>query len=192
MLPLLADTFIFFSGVPSTELAAARQSKARVGKEPVSLPNTIVANTKTHRDFKYNCCKYKETQRFQIELLQIQTHRDTKYKRDNCKETQNLQIQLLQMPRHNKKHAQSTSSALFENIKQQEWQRPRESSILSQAQQITIPNGIHFKMNQQNWCFQRGRTVQAQQMHLVPKQAKDSTAAPLIICRVRHLRPDRC
>ena len=72
MLPRLADTFIFFSGVPSTELAAARQSKARAGKEPVSLPNTIVANTKTHRDFKKNCCKYKDTQKYQIQTLQMQ------------------------------------------------------------------------------------------------------------------------
>ena len=67
------ETHLSFS-VPSTELSAARQSKARAGKEPVSLPNTIVANTKTHRDFKYNCCKYKDTFRFQKELLQIQRH----------------------------------------------------------------------------------------------------------------------
>ena len=53
-------------------------------------------------------------------------------------------------------------------------------------------NSFQNEPAKQNWCFQRGRTVQAQQMHLVPKQAKDSTAAPLIICRVRHLRPDRC
>ena len=81
---------------------------------------------------KYNCCKYKDTERFQIQLLQIQrhieiskrtvantkTHRNTKYRRCKCKETQNLQLQLLQ--RHNKNHAQPISSALFENIKQQE------------------------------------------------------------------------
>ena len=53
-------------------------------------------------------------------------------------------------------------------------------------------NSFQNEPAKQNWCFQRGRTVQAQQMHLVPKQAKDSTAAPLIICRVRYLRPDRC
>ena len=55
------------------------------------------------------------------------------------------------------------------------------------------PKYIHCKIisAKQDWfvCKEVG---QAQQMHLVPKQGKDSTAAPLIICRVRHLRPDRC
>ena len=42
--------------------AAGRQSKARAGKEPVSLPNTIVANAQVlqiHKCCKYYCCKYK-------------------------------------------------------------------------------------------------------------------------------------
>ena len=160
MLPLFADTFIFFSSVPSTELAAARQSKARAGKEPVSLPNTIVANTKTHRD----CCKYKDTQKYQI--------------------------QLLRKSRNNKMHSQSVQYTLWKH-KMARTTKSIQHPVPGSA--YYDPKYIHCKMISaiQDWfvCKEVG---QAQQMHLVPKQAKDSSAAPLIICRVRHLRPDRC
>ena len=51
--------------------AAGRQSKARAGKEPVSLPNTIVANTQVLQILLlqiqvlqiHKCCKYRHTHR---------------------------------------------------------------------------------------------------------------------------------